>query len=194
MASGLNETSIYNMVLDRLAEESILGTTDDKAVARWLNRNYPVQRDLLLQKHPWNFAVRRAALAEDVETPAFEWGHQFTVPSDCLRVLPITSDGLRASAMTPFVVEGGKILTDMTAPLKIRYIARITNPSYFTPMFANLLATVLAANFAHWMTGKAGYAKFVQDMLPGLIADAQLIDSLEGTPEPPDDNDIIAVR
>lgn len=194
MASGLTETAIFNMVLDRLAEESVLGTTDEKAVARWLGRNYPVQRDVLLQKHPWNFALKRVALATDVATPAFEWSYQYTIPSDCIRVLPITSDGQRNSPQIPYIVEGMKILTNKSAPLPVRYISRVDNPAYFTPVFANLLAQILAANAAHWVTGKANFTKILMDSLPGMTAEAQLLDGLEGLPEEPDDNDIINVR
>lgn len=194
MASGLSETAIFNMVLDRLVEESLLGTTDEKAVARWLTRNYPVQRDVLLQRHTWNFALKRAVLSEDVAKPAFEWGHSYTMPSDCIRVLPLTSDGRRNSPMVPFVVEGTKILTDMSAPLRMRYISRVTNPAYFTPIFANLLAQILAANAAHWVTGKANLTKFLSDTLPSMTADAQLLDSLEGLPEEPEDSDVLNVR
>lgn len=194
MPSGLTETDIYNMVLDILVQETVLGTTDDKAIARWLNRNYPQQRDALLERHPWNFAVKRASLAADNAEPAFEWAYQYTLPTDCLRLLPITTNGYRDSPGVSHVVESGKILTDKAAPLYVRYIARVTNPSYFTLTFTNALAQVLAARMAYWMTGKAGYAKAFADTLGPLVANAQLLDSLEGTPEPPDDSDVLNVR
>lgn len=194
MASGLSQTAIFNAVLDRLAEESLLSPSDEKAVARWLNRNYAFQRDVLLQKHPWNFAVKRAKLATDTATPLFEWRYQYTLPSDCIRVLPLTTDGLRDSPQIPFVVEGAKLLTNKAAPLPMRYISRVENEALFTPIFANVLAQVLSANAAHWVTGKANFTKMLTDSLPGLIADAQLLDSLEGLPEQPDDDEIILVR
>lgn len=194
MASGLSETSIYNMVLDRLVEESVLGTTDDKAVTRWLGRNLPVQRDVLLMSHPWNFAIKRAALATDVATPAFEWRYSYTLPSDCLRVLPLTVGGKRDAPGIPHVIESGKILTDASAPLYVRYIFREDNPARWTPMFGNLLAQILAAYAAHWLTGKATFADNLQRLVTTLTNQATLIDALEGTPEPPDDHEIITAR
>lgn len=194
MASGMTETEIYNCVLDRLAEESILSTTDEKAVARWLNRNYPLQRDVLLQRHTWNFAIKRTKLAETPETPAFEWRHQYIIPDDCLRVLPLTSDGRRNSPPAPFIVENRYILTNLGAPLPVRYIFRQTNVATFTPVFIDLLAQILAANFSHWLTGKASFAKQLTDISSIAFLEAARIDSLEGLPEEPADDDLILVR
>ena len=192
--SGLTEKDIYNLVLDQLANEGVLSRDDDAAVARWLNRNFPVQRDVLMARAPWNFAVKRAALAVSAATPAFEWDYQYATPPDCLRVLPITRDGERDAPGIPHVVEGNFILTDASAPLYIRYIARITNTGLWSVSFCDVLSQVLAARFAHWMTGKASYQKFLLEQLPTIINDAIRLDSLEGTPEPPDDSDIIEVR
>lgn len=194
MPSGFSETQIFNAVLDKLAEETVLTTTDEKAVARWLDRNYPLQRDVLMQRFPWNFATKRALLPEDTAKPSFEWRHQYQIPQDCLRVLPITTDGRRNSPPVPFVVEGSLIMTDMPAPLRTRYIKRETNVGIFTPIFIDLLVQVLAANFAYWLTGKASYGKQLLDIANVSYLEAARIDSLEGLPEEPYDDEIIMVR
>lgn len=195
MASGiLTETAVFNMVLDHLAEESVLSPDDDKTVARWLKRNVPIERDVLLAMHPWNFAIKRAQLAADTATPAFEWNYQYRTPNDCLRVLPITNDGTRDGYPIPFTIEGDMILTDATAPLKVRYIRRVTNPGQWTAPFGTLLAAILAAKAAHWLTGKAGLAKALDEKIPNLLARTTLADALEGDPEPVESSDIINVR
>lgn len=194
MPSGFSETQIFNAVLDRLSEESVLSTGDEKAVARWLNRNYPLQRDVLLQRHTWNFAQTRRLLAADTKTPDFEWGYQYLLPEDCLRVLPLTIDGKRNSTPIPYVVEGTHILTNKGGPLPVRYIFRQTNPATFTPVFVDLLIQILAANFAYWITGKASFAKQLTDFSTGAFLEAARIDSLEGLPEEPYDDEIIMVR
>jgi hypothetical protein len=194
MASGLSVTSIYNMVLDRLAEESVLGPADKKAVTRWLNRNYPIQRDALLQQHTWNFAIKRVKLTKDTEKPAFEWSYQYTLPADCVRVLPLTADGSRNGTPIGFVVEGLKLLTNSSSPLLVRYIRREDNPALYSPAFANVLAQILAANAAHWVTGKATFAKELTGSIAAMTNNAQTLDSLEGMPEEPYDDDVIRVR
>lgn len=191
---GQSEASIYNLVLDKLSEGSVLGPDDDRAVVRWLRRNYAPTRDQLLAQHPWNFAVRRKTVAADTTTPAFEWRYQYTRPTDCIRVLPLTADGTRNGPPAPFVIEGAKILTNLTAPLKMRYIARIEDVPQFSPHFLKLLVHTLSAEAAHWMTGKQALAKALVDSLPSTTMNAQLIDSLEGSPEEPADDDPILVR
>ena len=194
MPSGYSETQIYNAVLDRLSEESVLSTGDEKSVARWLNRNYPLQRDVLLQRHTWNFAQARRSLAASTTKPAFEWQYQYLIPEDCIRVLPITSDGRRNSPPIAYVVEGVNILTNKAPPLPVRYIFRQTDPATFTPVFVDLLVQILAANFAYWITGKASFAKQLTDFSTGAFLEAARIDSLEGLPEEPYDDEIIMVR
>lgn len=194
MTSGFSETQIFNAVLDRLSEESVLSTTDEKAVARWLNRNYPLQRDVLLQRHTWNFATARRLLAADTGKPEFEWSFRYNLPEDCLRVLPITTDGKRNSPPIPYIVEGMHILTNKNPPLPVRYIFRQVNVASFTPVFIDLLAQILAANFAYWMTGKANFAKQLTDISSQQFMEAVRIDSLEGLPEEPYDDEIIMVR
>jgi len=194
MASGVSETQIYNAVLDRLDEESVLSTTDEKAVARWLNRNYPLQRDALLQRHTWNFAIKRAALPASPTKPAYEWCLQYQIPADSLRVLPITTDGRRDSPPVPHVIEGNMILCNLSAPLKMRYIFRQIDTAQYSPVFVDLLAQILAANFAHWVTGKAAFAKQLLDISTTSFLEAARIDSLEGAPETPADDDLILVR
>lgn len=194
MPSGFSETQLYNAVLDRLAEENVLTTTDEKAVARWLNRNYPLQRDVLLQRHTWNFALARRQLAAHTSKPEFEWSYKYQIPEDCLRVLPITMDGRRNSPQVPYIVEGSFILTNMPPPLRMRYIFRQADVAQFTPVFIDLLAQILAATFSYWVTGKANFAKQLSDMSTNFFNEAIRIDSLEGFPEEPDDNEIIMVR
>lgn len=194
MASGLSVTSIYNMVLDRLAEESVLGPADKKAVTRWLNRNYPIQRDALLQQHTWNFAMRRARLAADLQKPEFEWAYQYNLPTDCIRCLPLTEDGTRNGRPVPYVVEGLHILTNHTPPVLCRYVRREENPALYSPAFVNVLAQILAANAAHWVTGKQSLAKELSGSVAGMTTNAQILDSLEGLPEEPYDDDVIRVR
>ena len=194
MPTDLTETAIMNMALDLLIEESIDDTSDDRPVARWLARNYETVRDALLRQHPWNFALKRDSLAADPTAPAFEWAYRYLLPSDCLRLLPLTVAGDMNGSPIWHVVEGLYLLTDEPAPLKVKYIARIENPGLFDPNFVNALVHILANKAAHWMTGKAGFAEKLRDPTREAIFNAQLLDSLEGSAASPADYDIIAAR
>lgn len=190
----LTATGLFNLVIDPIAEESILSSSDDRGIARWLNRNYPIYRDALLQQHPWKFAMKRASVAEDATIPEFEWLHRYRLPSDCIRLMPVTTDGYQNSPVVKHIVEGKFVLTNLSAPLRIRYISRMDNPADWTPLFAQVLAHSLRTGCAFYITGKQQVAKMVSDSFPATLANAQRLDGLEGVPDEPDDSDVILVR
>lgn len=152
MPSSLTVTEIANLALSKLGPASGYLTdfdSDDSVEAEALRRVYNAVRDEVLESHPWRFAQRRANLAADVEVPAWGYAVSYGLPDDCLRVLAI-EPGLQ-----PFVVEGEKLLTDATAPLYIRYLARITDTSKFSPTFVAVLAARLADEICEVITKSA---------------------------------------
>lgn len=194
MPSQSSEIAIYNMALDLLEEEAAVDPQDDRAPVRWLNRNYAPTRDSLLRQHPWNFAIRRIALPELQDRPAFGWRHQYQMPADTLRILPITDSGEFNGRPVPHVIEGLRILTNQPLTLKARYVRRVENTANFDPIFVELLATTLAMKMAHWMTGKRTLMETLTMMLREINENARLLDALEGTPEAVADNDWIDAR
>lgn len=150
---------IANLALGKLGPGSGFITSfeaDTTVEAVTARRTYAAMRDLVLESHPWRFARKRAGLAADTDTP--EWGYdlQYEVPEDFLRLLSIENyDG-------DYEVEAGFILTDAAAPLNIRYLARITDTSQFTPAFVDALATRWAAEMAMTITKST---KAQQDLL-----------------------------
>lgn len=179
---------IFNMALDLLKEEPILAPTDARSAVKWMNRNYVLTRDALLRQHPWNCALFRASLAMMSDAPAFGWKYQYQVPADCLRVLPLADLGKQNGRSTPFAYERRRILTNVTAPLLLRYIGQIEEPD-MDAMFKQALAATLAGKAGNFITGKASYADRCVQLAKEAILGAQMVDALEGTPEESDTND-----
>ena len=155
MGSGLSEIAIYNMALDLLDEEVATSPDDNRAVVRWLKRNFAPTRDALLVRHPWNFAIARASLPALDTPPAYGWSRGYAEPADCLRLLPLSQGGALNGAPIPYEAEGGVILTNAAAPLLARYIRRVENPALFDPLFGEALAAMLASKMAEWLRGKS---------------------------------------
>lgn len=191
---AIDEADIFNAAFDLLDEEVAIDPADDRAPVRWMRRNYPLVRDAVLRRHPWNFALARAALPALSGEPVFGWDHQYQLPADCLRLLPLTYDGKLNSDPIDHEVEGRRILTNAKSPLKIRYVRRVEDPSLFDALFTQLLAAELAFRAASWITGKQSYAERLGQMAAQLNEQATLLDALEGTPADPLDDDLIAVR
>lgn len=146
-----DETSITNLALAKLGISPVMALTDDSKQAQFANRFYAQTRDEVLSSHRWNFAMRRAALNRLATGPDFEWEFAYQLPSDCLRVVqlngyePTEQQGL-------FAIEADQLLTD-AEEAQVRYIARVTDGSFYPPLFSQALATLLASRLAGPLTG-----------------------------------------
>lgn len=176
MPSG--ETNICNLALGRLGSSRILDIAENSTEARACALQYPILRDELLRMHRWNFATKRETLTAIVAAPAFGWGKQFALPSDCLRVHQLNG-WEENQEPRKWEIEGKYLLTDDTAA-QIRYTARVTDPAQFDALFVSALACMLAARIAKDVTGSATMgAEALQEFERILKPNAQIIDSQE---------------
>lgn len=106
-------------------------------------------RDEVLAEHPWNFAVTRASIPVSADyTGDDEWELGYDLPGDCLRWLPWP----KAHALGFVGVREGRfILTNETAPLTVRYIARIEDAAQWSPGFCE----ALSGKIAMWLASAA---------------------------------------
>ncbi len=175
------ETDICNLALDILKEAPITSIEDQRPIAMWCKRNFAVSRDSLLSRADWNFALKRASIAADSDKPAFGWSKSFTLPPDCLRLIPLTTCGRYEGTPIPHEVEDGKVLTNYGGPLKVRYVARVEDYNRYPPIFIEALAGYIAMKCAHWLTGKQGYQQIAQGLFSEAMRNAWLVDAIEGT-------------
>jgi hypothetical protein len=194
MPTGLAKIDVWNGALDILRDAPLTATTDTTATARWLSRNYDNLLAATLRAYPWNFALDRAELAEDATTPAFGWAKRYAMPSGWVRLLPINVDGEWEGTPIDHELEGAYILTDESAPLRVRGVDLITNPGAWDPLFAEALEARIALKMAHWLTGKASYVKVAETLYKAALSEAYRIDGMEGSPEMPEQSAVIAAR
>lgn len=186
---------IYNMALDMLDEGPVVDpTTDTRRSAKAVARQYPECVKELLRAHPWQFAKARASLAASSTAPAFDWLRAFPLPADFIRLVPLTKTGVFEGRPFLFEIEGGEILTDEPAPLKIRYIRSVTDPLKFDPLFTRALAAKLAMYIAHSVTGKRSYVSDSQQIYNMALIEAQRISSMEQKTERAFDSEWIDAR
>jgi len=135
-------TDIANMMLGRFGSKRIASfddTTEPDMETVWCRLYLEHVRDSLLQSYIWPFAKKREKLA-CVGTPAFQWDYMFQLPSDYLRRISVwddsgTTDG---STTASYEIEGDKLLWDYST-CYMRYIAKITDPDLWSPMFKQLV-------------------------------------------------------
>ena len=152
-----SEVSVCNLALARLGIDVPIANleTEQSKAASQCRLHYETARDAMLADFPWNFARRRAALAELADDPAEGWEYNYALPNDCLRVvavIPETGDrsvyGVSwgrwggtswdwdywplAGYRIPYIIEsrasesGRRILTD-EPNANLKYIARISD-------------------------------------------------------------------
>lgn len=191
----LSEVAVANMAVDVIDDYPLTSLDDDTKVGRFMARNFGPARDEILQRYPWHFAKKRALVAASATAPAFGWDYAYNFPDDCLKPLPLRTDGEWNGQPIPFEVESRQILTDKSGPLKLLYIRRVTAMSQWTPLAARVLANYLALLGAQNITGKSSYAEKASALLRDSLEIAKLADTLEfGSPESQYRYDILDVR
>lgn len=138
---------ILSGALMELGEDRITSADQDTERARVVAEVYEDERDSLLEEHPWNFAIVRAALARLDAAPVDGFAYAYQLPSDCLSVLELSPDAA-------FSVENGCLLSDVGAVVA-RYVARVTDPTRMPPTFRAALATRIAAKVCKKITGSS---------------------------------------
>jgi hypothetical protein len=169
--------AICNRALDIIGQKPIVDLEDPGTAAGACKRNYELSRDAVTRAYPWNCATRRASLAALTEAPAWGFGLAYQVPADCLRVMDSEGDldGVKWRR------EGNTIVTDAGAPLRIRYIARITDPGLFDALLADAIAAHLAMMIAQPITGSDAAVQRAAGLYQQAMRQARQIDAQESS-------------
>lgn len=176
-----------NLALQKLGALRITALDEDSRNARSCNACYELIRDSRLRKNRWNFAILRTTLAPDATAPAFDFTYAFTLPADCLRLLPPNRNDL------DWTIESGKILTNDGNSLEIRYISRVTDPAKFDPCFVELLACDMADHMCEEITQSNTKKAAIKEDRKEAMAEAKRVNSFEQiSDEPPEDTWITA--
>lgn len=171
-----SEVDIANLALAHLGDSATVASlypAEGSAQAEHCARYYPIARDALLEMHAWNFATRRAALAQ-VGNTWTEWAYAYQCPPNTSRILavlaPQATDDYSAPFQTPFAIpgtvntsvgvyqpqpfsievdaSGNQIILTNVENAVARYTERVTDPTHFSPLFVVSLSWLLASMLA----------------------------------------------
>lgn len=196
-----SDVAIANLALTKIGDLRITALSDNTKPAREINAIYGMLRDKLQRTYNWRFCVKRAALAADVATPVFDYSYQYSIPTDCLRVLQINAyypapdlSDLISSNGQEYVIEGGKILTRSSGVLNLRYLARIEDTTKFDSSFDEAFSALIAYNVCEALTqSDAKKNAALRDYRMALM-DAVRANAIENPPESLADQTWITVR
>jgi len=187
MAGTATKVIICNMAIHLLGAKRISALTDGTEEAQILTDVYDYILDEVLAAHPWNFAIKRDTLAELATEPEYEFENMFQLPNDCLRVIRMEDDD------AVFSIESDALLTD-EGEAKIKYIARITDTSKYSPHFVTTLAARLASEIAFPLTNSTSLAEAMFKMYQEKVKTASSCDGQEGTADKVDETSWIDDR
>lgn len=180
-----SEVSIVNRALQLLGAKRISSLTQDAPNARTMNVAYIPVRDALLRKYKWNFCVKRASVAADAAQDEYEGLNRYRLPNDYARLLRETRTSFYNEVRRDWQIENGFILTKDAAPLEFRYLARVTDPALFDPLFDELLSADLALKTVHDVTGSNTKKSDLRLDVALALADARRANAFENDSDNP---------
>lgn len=170
--------AIANLAAITIGTAARLTTPADNTVlGRAVASVWDIERQAALRDGAWNFAMKRAALPALAEPPVHQFTTRFQLPADCIRLIEIYD-----LHRDEWQVEGRAINADMTGPLKIRYLADITEPSEFDPLFAKAFALRIACAIGNRIAGSAFKEELNREKYMMALAEARRVDAMENPP------------
>lgn len=187
-----SDVAVCNLALQKLGADRIVSLTEDSRNARSMNACYEHIRDTEIRRHNWNFSRKRTTLAPSATEPDHDYLYAFSVPTDYLRLLPPSYNGLDWRLESH---EGQtSILTNDGDTLEINYIAKITDPTRFDPSFTEMLACRLADHCCEEITQSNQKKKDIRDDYKAARADAKRNNAFENISEEPPEDPWLAAR
>jgi len=174
---------ICNSALNMLGGATIISLTENSKNGRLCNQRYEPVRDAIFRSHPWNCLIKRIDLAANTETPNFQWKFQFTLPSDCLRVL--RTENSNFSNEEQYRIEGRNLLTNQST-IKIQYVAKITDTTKYDTLLIETISARLAAELCYPITQSATLKDRMFALYDAKLKEARFADATEGSSD--DDN------
>lgn len=178
---------IINLALIELGETPITSLSDNVKSARIMNALYEHTRDHLLSLNFWSFAIKRAELAALTTEPEFDFGYEYELPSDFIRLY-------ETAETRDYAKEGTKILANTSGPLRIIYVSRVTDPNTFGAAFIDAFIALLAANACEAIKQSSSDKERLLAKFERSLARAARIDSQQKPPSEPDMVDWLSTR
>lgn len=172
-----------------LGDKPINSFSDDSDRALLASNLWDNARQSVLRGHPWNCAIKRVALAPDVEAPAFDWSYQHSLPGDCLRVLFV---GQR-EAPDEYKIEGRKILAD-TNPVYLEYIFDNEDVASWDSLLVEAMQRYLAFAMAYPITKSNTTRDSMYQEYEKILRQARAVDGQENQNEMAGDSPLLSVR
>lgn len=180
-----NKVDIANQALTQLGADRIISFGDGTTEADVMSTLYEPVKAAFLRAYPWNFATRRAKLAQVSSEPVNEYSYQFALPEDFLKLLEAyTGDYYlyrEPYEQSEYALEGKRILTNHEN-IYIKYVSNVVE-SEIEASAEQALAAKLAAEAAYPIQGSPSNMQTLLQISELKMIEARTNDNLEAGTE-----------
>lgn len=203
---------ICNMALSHIGVRRIQSLTEATKEARTCNLLYEPLRDASLEDHDWGFARKNVVLAATSDSYT-NWEYAYAWPSDCISARKIIDedgsytgtsydiDNDRSVQVGKVKFEigindakDGKIILTDKADAELRYTAKVTNSTLFSPIFVAALSLRLASDLVQPLRADASLQGLLLQQYQTILFRARSVDSNQGYEEPNNVNVFVRSR
>ena len=195
------DIDLCNDALATIGEAPITALDQGTIPANNCQRFYASLRQAVLREGQWRFAKARTSLAQDAVAPNYYWVYSFTLPSDCLKVLPNDP-----TDRTSWAVEGRHLMMNslpsvyypQISPLPqtayILYIKDVTDLNEWDAMAYQVFSARLASKLAAAIQRDMKRSQELLGLANALMLSALSTDGQEASPVPIGPDDLIRDR
>jgi hypothetical protein len=191
---------IWNLALTQLGEGFVTDVLEESTVANMCRLHYPLALGFVLESRDWNFAVKRAEVAQSTTSPIFGFTSSFKIPTDCSRVIEVW-DNNRGNTNTRYTTNNlqwqqeGEYISAMTSDqVWVRYIETVEDPNRFTASFTEALSLYLASKLAIGISSNASLSDTLFAKFGALVDEASANDGMTGRTKVIRSNVLIGAR
>lgn len=148
MPAGQSITGIYNIALIELGENPITSADEQSGRAILCNARYADSRQAVIRMHPWGCCKKLAQLGASPVAPPFDWGVQYPLPADYIRIGYVADTDGRQIDDAKWEVVGNMLMTDEGAPLNVLYYFDLQDTTRFDALMVQAIGLQLALNVA----------------------------------------------
>ena len=182
MAATASKIQICNAALGLLAANRIMSLNDSDSTESMLCTDfYDMVQEEVLEAADWSFAKEYVILSPSSTDPEFKWDYQFTIPSDCVRVIAVYDDPDAESK--PKYERVGNTIVCNSNPIYVVYIKALTDTTKMSPLFREALYTKLAAKLAMPLTEDVRKESLFNKRANERLDEAATLDGLQGSQE-----------
>ena len=196
-----SQNEIANWACDLIGEPTIDDISDTTERATRLRNAWENCRDAALRARIWRFSIARDSLAVLAAAPAWGFDLQYQIAGDVVRVIqvdqffppPVLSDYVGADTAY-YRIEQDKILTNIAAPLKVRWVLNSIAVGLWDPCFARVMACDLADRVCTRLTESETIKARIKAERRDALGEASRANALEQPPAMIQDSSWVASR